>query len=381
MLNVFCLGAVSEDYRTRNTLTFFLEEEDYRVFYNDFDKPVSYKESSRPVSIKTKLFKIFSIIPNFFYMLWADIIYVFAMQHGSFPMQIALLFKKKLVVDFFLSFYDTEINDYKHFNPHSKEAKRLKKTDRSVIINARMVFFLNQSEAQYYTKVLDVDINAITCRILPLCINEKPQAKIDYFLGNRDRLNLCWCGSYVPLQGLDVILTAVSMLKEKMNLHLYIWGASDKRGEVYKKMVEDLRIQDIVTIHNEWGKRKKWEEFIVDNCDISLGIFGQSMKAQTVLANKVLDGIAFRTPVITARSAGLYEYFNGIDDIFITENTPAALAEMIEYVGFFHKVGGGYSSIKARIDNAFKKYQKNFTPQAFQKKLLSYLTDFNRQFS
>jgi glycosyltransferase involved in cell wall biosynthesis len=370
MLNVFCLGSVSEDYRTRNTLRFFLEHEDYRVFYNDFDKPVSYKESSHPVSIRTKLLKIFSVIPNFFYMLWADIIYVFAMQHGSFPIQIALLFKKKLVVDFFLSFYDTEINDYKHYNPDTKNARRIKKIDRNVVINSRKVFFLNQSEAEYYTKVLDIDISTINCRILPLCIDEKPQAKIDYFRGNRDCLNLCWCGSYVPLQGLDVILTAVSMLKEKINLHLYIWGASDKRGEAYKTMVENLQIQDIVTIHNEWGNRKKWEEFIVDNCDISLGIFGQSMKARTVLANKVLDGIAFHTPVITARSSGLYEYFNGTDDIFITENTPEALAEMIEFVR-----DQSYSMNKTRIDNAYKKYQENFTPNCFYKKLDLYINE------
>jgi glycosyltransferase involved in cell wall biosynthesis len=374
MLNIFCLGAVSEDYRTKNTLNFFLTKEDYRVFYNDFDKPVSYKESSCPVSIKTKILKIFSIVPNFFYMLWADIIYVFAMQHGSFPIQIALLFKKKLVVDFFLSFYDTEVNDYKRFLPGSKEAKKIKKADRKAIINSRMVFFLNQSEAEYYTKILDIDIHTIPYRILPLCIDEKPQAKIDYFLGNRDCLNLCWCGSYVPLQGLDVILMAVSMLKEKMNMHLFIWGASDKRGEIYKKMVGDLHIEDIVTIYNEWGNREKWEGFIVDNCDISLGIFGQSMKAQTVLANKVLDGIAFHTPVITARSAGLYEYFHGKDDIFITENTPEALVRMIEYVKFSYG-RDGYSRIRERVDNAYKIYQENFTPRLFQKKMSSYLSE------
>jgi glycosyltransferase involved in cell wall biosynthesis len=375
MLNIFCLGAVSEDYRTRNTLKFFLEKEDYRIFYNDFDKPVSYKEPSRPVSIKTKFRRLVSIIPHFLYMFWADIIYVFAMQHGSFPIQLAFLFKKKVVVDFFLSFYDTEINDYKHFNPDSKEAKRIKKTDRNAIINSRMVFFLNQSEAEYYTKVLDVDINTIAYRILPLCIDEKPQAKIAYFLNKRDCLNLCWCGSYVPLQGLDVILTAISMLKGKMNLHLYIWGASDKRGESYRKLVEHLNIQDIVTIHNEWGNRKKWEDFIVDNCDISLGIFGRSMKAKTVLANKVLDGIAFQTPVITARSAGLHEYFNGKDDVFIVENTPEDLAKMIEYIGLVYRKA--HSHIKARIDNAFKIYQENFTPRSFHKKLSLYLSEIS----
>jgi hypothetical protein len=212
VLNIFCLGAVSEDYRTKNTLNFFLEKEDYRIFYNDFNKPVSYKESSKPMSIKTKFFKIFSIITNFLYMVQADIIYVFAMQHGSFPIQIAFFFKKKVIVDFFLSFYDTEINDYKHFMPYSKEAKRIKNIDFKAISHSRMVFFLNNSEAEYYMNVVGAISNKINYRILPLCINEKQNAKLNYFRnkigggGGRYCRNLFGWGSYVPLQGLVVIL-------------------------------------------------------------------------------------------------------------------------------------------------------------------------------
>jgi glycosyltransferase involved in cell wall biosynthesis len=160
------------------------------------------------------------------------------------------------------------------------------------------------------------------------------------------------------------------MLKGKMNLHLYIWGASDKRGESYIKLVSELKLDDIVTVHNEWGNRKKWEEFTVNTCDITLGIFGQSAKAKNVLANKVIDGIAFRTPVITAHSSGLYNYFTGVDDIFTTGNTPEELAKTIEYVASLD-----YSVIKARIDMAYSIYQKNFTPHVFRERLSSYLTE------
>jgi len=376
MINVFCIGSVSEDYRTKNTLNFFLSDKKYRVFYNDFYTHYSNNESSECSPIKIKFFKLFSLIPVFFYMFHADIIYLFAMQHGSFPVQIAYFFKKKIITDFFISFYDTEVNDRKNYKPESREAKMAKKHDKDAIINSRLVFFLNQSEAEYYTKVLDIDITKINYRILPLCIDEKPPANMDYFRKKRKCLNLCWCGSYIPLQGLDVILKAVSLLR-KMDLHLYIWGRADKNSGEYANLIDSLNIQDIVTIHNEWGgdSRKKWEDFIVAVCDISLGIFGQSMKARTVIANKVIDGIAFRTPVITAHSHGLQEYFSGNDDIFMTQNTPEALAEMIEYVANNH------INLDLNIGKAFTIYKNHFTPEIFTGKLSVYLEEFMKSVS
>jgi glycosyltransferase involved in cell wall biosynthesis len=302
-------------------------------------------------------------------MFHADIIYLFAMQHGSFPVRIAYFFKKKIITDFYISFYDTEVNDRKNYKSDSHEARIAKKHDKNAIICSRLVFFLNQSEAEYYTKVLDIDITKINYRILPLCIDKKPPANMDFFQKKRKCLNLCWCGSYSPLQGLDVILKTVSLLKRKIDLHLYIWGSSDKSGEEYANLIDTLNIQDIVTIHNEWGNRKKWEDFIITVCDISLGIFGQSMKAKTVIANKVIDGVAFRTPVITARSQGLQEYFSGKDDIFITENNPDALAGMIEYVA------NKNIQTDSNLDRAYTIYQNHFSPEVFSKKLSIYLEE------
>jgi hypothetical protein len=70
----------------------------------------------------------------------------------------------------------------------------------------------------------------------------------------------------------------------------------------------------------------------------------------------------------------LHEYFYGNDDIFITENTPEALARMIEHVACSYR-GRGHSRIRARIDNAFKIYQENFATRPFQEKLSLYLSE------
>jgi glycosyltransferase involved in cell wall biosynthesis len=172
------------------------------------------------------------------------------------------------------------------------------------------------------------------------------------------------------LQGLDTILRAVSIIKNKIDFHLYIWGSSEQKSSPFKKMIQELSIEEFVTIHNEWENIKEWEKFIIKICDVTLGIFGQSSKAKTVLANKVIDGVAFRTPVITAHSGGLYNYFTGKNDIFTTENNPTDLAHCIENI--YHLQ---YSDIKERIDNAYEVYQNYFTPEQFDKKLIFYLSE------
>jgi glycosyltransferase involved in cell wall biosynthesis len=322
-------------------------------------------------SFKSKIFKVLSSIPILFYIIHADIIFSFAMQHGSFPIHFCRLFKKIKITDFYLSFYDTEVNDYRRFNPSSKKALKYKMSDYKAITCSDLVFFLNQAEAEYYTKILNININSINYRIIPLCIDKKPFANLNYFKKKKACVNLCWWGSYVPLQGLDIILKAMAILKNKFNIHLYIWGISDSRGKSYTDLVTDLNIEDIVTIHNEWGNWSKWEDFIVSTCDISLGIFGSSTKAQTVLANKVIDGVAFKTPVITAHSLGLFNYFNGIDDIFVTNNNPDDLVNTISHV-----INLDYGAIEKRINAAYKIYLDNFTPEKFYDKLEIYLNEY-----
>ena len=363
MLKIFFIGNYAGDYRTKHTIRYFLNPLKYQLFYNSFN----FSETP----LKSKLYKLLTVLPNLFYMLQSDIIFSFAMQHGSYPIYLGWSLKKMRITDFYLSFYDTEVNDYKRYNPSSKKAKELKRKDCLAITRSDLVFFLTQAEAEYYTKIFNIDINTINYRVIPLCIDEKPFAKLGYFTKKRACINLCWWGSYVPLQGLDIILQSVALLRNKLNVHLYLWGISDLRGKPYKELVYELNIEDMVTIHNGWGDWKKWEDFIVNTCDIGLGIFGSSTKAQTVLANKVIDGIAFKVPVITSHSSGVSNYFNGIDDIFIINNTSHDLADTIIKIAY-----QDYENIKKRIDAAYKIYLDNFIPGKFYTKLEFYLDEY-----
>jgi glycosyltransferase involved in cell wall biosynthesis len=300
-------------------------------------------------------------------MLQADVIFIFAMQHGSFPVQIAqCFFPKKMIVDFFISFYDTEVKDYHHYDAKSRKAKAARNADRHALLGSRLVLFLTKAERNYYTKLLSVDLTKINTCIVPVCVNEKPEASLDYFKDKRDTLNLCWCGSYVPLQGLDIIIRSTALLRDSASLqfHLYIWGASEERGKPWLSLISELHLENYITVHNQWDSKQAWEDFTAKTCDISLGIFGSSQKAKTVLAQKVVDAAAFRTPCITAHSAGLSEYFTGTDDVWTCDNNPEALVQTIRCIASLD-----YAEIKKHIDKAYNIYLRQFAPEAFEEKL------------
>jgi len=99
------------------------------------------------------------------------------------------------------------------------------------------------------------------------------------------------------------------------------------------------------------------------NCDITIGILGDSDKAKTVLANKVVNGVLYKTPVLTAKSSGVRLYFYGVDDIFICNNTPDDIARSIlEIVKIL------LSTLQKRIENFYRKWLSNFSNEAVFKR-------------
>ncbi|MDO5558707.1 MAG: glycosyltransferase [Oscillospiraceae bacterium] len=353
-MKIFVIGEIRGAYRTKNLLHTLIDNKKISCRYNSFYVPQS--------GIKRFIYKLFLFPGEFFDLLRSDVVFVAAMQHDNKLIKTAHFLKKRIITDFYISFYDTEVNDRKICRKDSKRARMLRNCDRYALQNSDTLLFLNSSEARLFCSAVDVDVKSINAKVIPLCIDEKEPVKLDYFTGKRDVLNLCWTGTYIPLQGLEKIIKAMKILKQKkVGCHLYIWGDTDEKAKPYSDMIDEYDLNDMITVHNEWGNVDKWKSFIVDTCDVSMGIFGDSDKARTVLANKVVDGAAFRSPVVTAESDGLYEYFDGKNDLFAVHNTPEAIADEIEKISMM-----SYDQINEHVDRSYGIYKNNFTYSSYR---------------
>lgn len=276
-------------------------------------------------------------------------------------------------MDFYASYYDMNVLDRKKFLKDSAEAKDSLNRDTKAVELADCILFLNDSERNYYLGLLDCLQCVDKSRIVPLVIENHPKAYLNYYKKHSFPFNIVFCGTYIPLHGIEIILDAIKILKEQTtDFHLYMWGNQDciHVSEKYQNCVERQGLLQYVTFWNVWDK-EKYYNWCVENCACMLGVFGESEKAYTVVPNKVVDALAFGIPCITGESKGCREFFEGRLDVTLIQHNPQALAGAITEL-----MHSNYADIEKRIRITDTIFANNFSEIAFEEKIKAVLGEF-----
>lgn len=281
----------------------------------------------------------------------------------------AKLFRKVLIVDYYIGFYDTFVNDRKFVSEHSFAAKRLKWNDQIRFRLSNKIIFLNNAESIYYHSVAQVEIDKTKIKIIPLCVDYKKESLLvsRKVPGAEDSFNVCWWGTYIPLHGLENVIDAFYYLKNE-NIKLYIFGDSDEKAIPIVQKINSLGLNDKILVNNRCTiSNGKLVPFLMDNCDLALGVFGSSGKAKTVLVNKLVDSLALRIPCLTAETAATRELLVKSEGLLITSNDPKKIAETIIHLSKNREqlVGVG--------DAGFYLYLDKFSPEVFSSEFIRLL--------
>lgn len=142
---------------------------------------------------------------------------------------------------------------------------------------------------------------------------------------NTDKFLVHFHGHYIPLQGVEYIIRAAKLL-EKENIVFNLIG----RGQTYLKnreLAERLRVNNINFIDRV--PYEKLSDYI-NTADMALGIFGNTLKTELVIPNKVFEAIACAKPVVTAETRAARELFIDWHNVlFCRKADPENLAEKI----------------------------------------------------
>lgn len=142
----------------------------------------------------------------------------------------------------------------------------------------------------------------------------------DHFVpaGNKvefEELVVGFYGSFVPLQGTDIIAEAARILKDEP-VRFEIIGS----GARYSQFRQKIEKHGLNNIHlNGWLPYEKLAAKLQE-FDIALGIFGRSGKAARVIPNKLFHYAALQKCVISRRSPAIPEIFDDRDMISIETN-------------------------------------------------------------
>lgn len=133
--------------------------------------------------------------------------------------------------------------------------------------------------------------------------------------------------AYVTLlHGLEYIIEAMRLLQErgeKVELWCVTGGPEWPGYEKLKKQaIDGLHLDNIRFIEPMPAERLRRD--ILCNCDIGLGIFGETEKVDLVIPNKLYELMACGLPVISAATPAVREQFEHLKDIYLVPKADAA---------------------------------------------------------
>lgn len=226
-----------------------------------------------------------------------------------------------VIIDGFVSQYDAEVFDRKHFVEDSREAKQLFNREQDAFRYASKVLVDTNANAEYYSKLFSIPLDHFT--VIPVGTDEA------LFQPNNAHNKTCivhFSGTYNSLQGIDVIVRAIGILKDQP-VRFRLVG----NGEEYTKIVQLSKELDVFD-RIEFVTRVPYDEYarLMREADICLGIFGGSPKAGRVIANKVVEAIACGRAIITADSPATRELLtDGQNALLCKPNDPVDVSKKI----------------------------------------------------
>jgi glycosyltransferase involved in cell wall biosynthesis len=202
---------------------------------------------------------------------------------------------RPVVLDAFLSLWDTAVNDRRLASPGSLRARALRRLDRASCAAADLVLVDTGENARFFSAELGVPMErllAVPVGALPFAGPAAPPRPADA------PLEVLFFGTYVPLQGAETIVEAAGLLRGG-GVRVTMVGAGQDlprargRARALRLGPPDLEFVEAFLPRGELDRR-------IAAADACLGIFGTTAKAARVVPCKVHDALAAGKPLATA---------------------------------------------------------------------------------
>lgn len=233
--------------------------------------------------------------------------------------------RKMLIFDAFISISDTLVSDRKKVSWLHPIAWLYYLADVISCHLADEVLIDTQAHKQFFMKQFFLKDD----RVRVLYVGTRDDlffpGKSEHLLAD-NKYNILFIGSYIPLQGIEYILGAADKLREKNDMHFTLIGG----GQTYTQMTERAKKLDLQNVTFLPFQPIEQLPRYLRSCDVALGIFGTSDKADRVIPHKVYDAVACGVPVITARNRAIEEKFRDGKEVFLCKTGDAdSLAQTI----------------------------------------------------
>lgn len=233
---------------------------------------------------------------------------------------------KLVVADAFISMYDTVVEDRRLVSPGGLVARLLLAGERQAYQYADKIVTDTTQNVEYLRRTFDLPDGKVTA--MPLSIDEDAYAPNPYAL-HPGVCTVLFIGTFVPLQGTDVIAQAIVVLRNHPAVRFRLIGFGQNAPQIEAMLAASGA--------RNWSWEKNWQNSAalaaeIRCADICLGIFGSGAKTQRVWPLKNYAYMAVGRALITADTCCARDLLDRADNqAFVTVPTgdPNALADAI----------------------------------------------------
>lgn len=247
-----------------------------------------------------------------------DYIYVPPFRHQDIKL-IKKHTNKPIIFDPLISKFMTKVIDYGHF------WKAPIKYWLDFVPFHRVDILLTDTllHKKYFSKTFLVPQNKI--KVLPIGVDTMKFNNKNVLSTKENTFTIGFYGSFIPLQGVDVIIDSAILLREHKEIKFELIG----EGVFYENIRSKIEKHKLTNVLLKgWVKYDELDVEIA-KYNVCLGIFGKSLKADVVIPNKVWHYAAMDKCIITKDTPGIKEVFTDDENIILIPNTPKALADTI----------------------------------------------------
>tara|TARA_B110000503_G_scaffold25019_2_gene39522 strand:+ start:653 stop:1714 length:1062 start_codon:yes stop_codon:yes gene_type:complete len=198
-----------------------------------------------------------------------------------------------LLIDPLISSWNKKILENSKYNISSIKSVKLKKWESTLFSYADLVLADTEIHLNLFKKYLNVPKDKLSVVYVGA---DTDKFKPDTQLIQKNYIEVLFYGSFIGLHGADIIVEAAKLLSKYNNVIWTMLGDGPEHENCLKisKGAENIQFEKSIS-YEDLPKR-------INEADIILGVFGDSLKASSVIPNKVFQGMACGKTIITRKS-------------------------------------------------------------------------------
>lgn len=256
--------------------------------------------------------------------------------------------RRPLLFDVFISLYDTAITDRELASASSLVGRIVLLADQVAMRLSDRLLADTKVHAEFLAQLGGVELSKFG--VLYLSADEDVFYSTSASQGMSSNLVLFY-GTFVPLQGVETVVRAASLLNDE-DVQFRLIGEGQTKA-LALQLAEELELQNIeflgFMVQSELVEQMR-------DAALCLGVFGASAKAQRVVPHKVFESTAVGCPTITARSRAIAEAYTDEEVLTCKAADPHELADLILTVVRDRALAGSLGQLgRARFEADFSR--------------------------